>query len=105
MDEIIQAQPRTPSAEELQEALREILPAKRKQHTTLDNVRSALEQHFQLSPGTLEPKKNAIDLWLDSSSSCLGKALSNTGLQTWDKHAFTHEAHAEHAINMHLTHI
>ena len=61
MEESIQAQPKTPSAE-LQEALRAILPAKHQQHTTLGNVRSALEQHFQLSPGTLEPKKDAINL-------------------------------------------
>ena len=101
MEESIQAQPKTPSAEELQA----ILPAKHQQHITLGNIRSALEQHFQLSPGTLEPKKDAIDLWLDSSSSCLGKALSNTGLQTWGKHAFTQEAHAEHAMNMHLTYL
>ena len=62
MEESIQAQPKTPSAEELREALRAILPTKHQQHTTLGNVRSALEQHFQLSPGTLEPKKDAIDL-------------------------------------------
>ena len=62
MEESIQAQPKTPSAEELQEALRAILPAKRQQHNTLRNIRSALEQHFQLSPGSLEPKKDAIDL-------------------------------------------
>ena len=61
MEESIQAQPKTHSAEELQEALRAILPAKDKQHTTLGNVRSALEQHFQLSFGIRELKKDAID--------------------------------------------
>ena len=62
MEESVQTQPKTPSAQELQDALRAILPATDQQHTTLGNVRSALEQHFQLSPGTLEPKKDAIDL-------------------------------------------
>ena len=54
MDESGQAQPRMPSAEELRVALQVIMPAKDPQHTTLGNVRAALEQHFQLSPGTLE---------------------------------------------------
>ena len=62
MEESIQAQPRTPSAEELQEALWAILPAKiSSARTTLGNVRSALEQHFQLSFGIWELKKDAID--------------------------------------------
>jgi len=61
MDESGQAQPRMPSAEELRVALQVIMPAKDPQHTTLGNVRAALEQHFQLSPGTLEPKKEDID--------------------------------------------
>ena len=62
MEESVQTQPKTPSAQELQDALRAILPATDQQHTTLGNVRSAMEQHFQLSPGTLKRKEDAIDV-------------------------------------------
>ena len=62
MEESVQTQPKTPSAQELQDALRAILPATDQQHTTLGNVRFAMEQHFQLSPGTLKRKEDAIDV-------------------------------------------
>ena len=71
MDESGQAQPRMPSAEELRVALQVIMPAKDPEHTTLGNVRAALEQHVQLSPGILEPKKEDIDTMV-AGKYCLG---------------------------------